>query len=488
MNGSANGHRMLYTSGAFSSSSTAAAFNVSCDPHAPVPVPLTLALVWTHPPGGIYSDKQLVNDLDLIVLLPAISASQLFGNMRAAADQLNTVERVVTKCPASGFVTAVVAPGNPLKTSSQAWYLVANGAVLRIDSLPTLPTYRTGRVARPQTQSQSCILDAGIAASVKFKPSRGWSCHQSVGDWDCDVKRRVVVTMLAQTFGVAAQSFGKANTDSTGLSMTLYCSAMVNGLSGGDAASLQYVSAQTLQNHIWSLCNADVSVCDSDPVLGAFDWSTFVARPSTSPTSALTTLSITAYDDAVCSMKSSSYLSAPNPLVFTDQGCTPGPLINGIILYVKAVSCSSANVTFQLTFNVDKSCPAEGIVSLGRGVCGQITDLNKVVSSDVWVIASCTPPSHPCKFGKLCLLIPDSALYAIVAALLLHLLQAAIWVVISKRKLLFSVQNLLIAVFIPVFGLVTWLPLCRSYSSTARRGGTLLQDMNPRSSQHALLR
>ena len=481
MNGSTNGHRMLYTNGAFSSSSPAAAYNVSCDPALSVPV--TLALVWTDPPGGIYSDKQLVNDLDLIVLLPGSSASQLFGNMRAAADQLNTVERVVTKCPVSGFLTAIVAPGNPLKTSSQAWYLVANGPVLRVDSLPTLPTYRKGRVARPQTQSQPCILDPGVTASVKFKPSRMWSCRQLVGDWDCSVKRRVVVTMLAQTLGVAAQSFGQANSDSTGVSMTLYCSAMINALSRGDAVSLQYVSPQTLHKYIWSLCNADDSVCDSDPVLGAFDWSTFAAGSSTATAAATTTVSITAYDDVACSKMSSSYLSAANPLVFTDQGCAPGPLINGIMLYVKAVSCSSANVTFQVTNNVDKSCPAEGTISLARGVCGQITDLNAVVYSDVWVVASCTPSSSPpCKFVKLCLLIPDSAFYAIAAALLLHLLQAVSWVVISKRKRLFSVRNLLIVLFIPVFGLVRWLPLCRPSSSPPRQCETLLEDLNPKSS------
>jgi hypothetical protein len=482
---------MLYTNGSFSPSSSPAAHTISCDPK--VPVPLTLALLWTDPPGSVYSNKQLVNDLDLIVLLPGANASQYFGNMRSFADQTNTVERVVTQCPASGFVSAIVAPGNPPKTASQVWYLVANGPVLSIDSLSPLPAYATGRAAGPTLQPRSCVLDPGVPVSVKFKSSRVWLCAGSIGAWDCSVKRRTVITLLAQALGVAVQGFGKASSSATGLSITLHCSVVIGAWQNEKSVSFQYVTAMALQNHIYSSCNAANSVCEADPVLAAFDWSTFAMGPLAPAAAAQISMSITSYDDKDCTKQSSSFLSAPNPFVFTDQACFPGFLLAGKLFWVKASACNS-NSTFQLSINADKACLKDAQLSVANAGCNSIPEISSFAPAAVWFKASCTSPSL-CKYPTLCLLIPDSAFYALMAVLLLHLAQAAAWAAVSKRKFLFAATDFLIVILVPVLGLVKWLPLCRSKhpasassrklltsrrssGASAERGDTLLREIS----------
>ena len=55
---------MFFTNGTYLPASPATAYTISCDPSANIA--LTLTLVWTDPPGNVNSQKQLVNDLDLI--------------------------------------------------------------------------------------------------------------------------------------------------------------------------------------------------------------------------------------------------------------------------------------------------------------------------------------------------------------------------------------------------------------------------------------
>jgi len=211
--GATNGYRMLYTNGTLAPSSTASAFSVTCQPSLSS-MPLTIALVWTDPPGSLSSQKQLVNDLDLIVLSPRPGASpaQTFGNMRAFADQSNTVERVVTLCPTGGVVTAVVAPGDSIKTSSQRWYMVANGPVVSITSV-SVPPYSSGRAPGPVTQSQNCSSSAAIVATVNFKPASAWQCSGAQGLLGCSVKRAIFATTLAQIVGVAVQAITASSSD-----------------------------------------------------------------------------------------------------------------------------------------------------------------------------------------------------------------------------------------------------------------------------------
>jgi len=477
MAGSTNGYLMRFTNGTFSPSSSAAAYNISCQPLHPIP--LTLVLVWTDPPGSVSSQKQLVNDLDLLVLVHDSSSSstpsQLFGNMRAFADQSNTVERVVVQCPAAGVVTAVVAAGDSLKTSSQAWYLVANGPLSGITAT-SLPPYSRGRVDGPVTQSQACTFDAGITATVKFKPSFAWSCVGLIGSWDCSVKRQAFVMSLAQVVGVALQGVSVVSSGSTGLTMTLQCSAMINTWQSATSASLQYVTAMTLQKAISSVCNAASSACEADAALNVFDWSTFA---SVAPAAARVSISVTAFNNKNCTNMSSTFGTAPNPFVFTDQACFPGPIVPPTQLFLKALSCGT-NVTFQRSPN-DPSCVGNQLqrITVVKGAC-LIEDLNSPALPVSFMYTCNELPSSAsdgtCNNGKLCLLVSDAAFYAILAVVLVHVLQAAAWAVVSKRKRLFSAGRFLVVLFVPVVGLVMWLQVCRSPAVTQRQE-TLLSDM-----------
>jgi hypothetical protein len=223
-------------------------------------------------------------------------------------------------------------------------------------------------------------------------------------------------------------------------------------------------------------------VCEADPVLGAFEWSSFAVEPVAAP-SAQISISITAYNDVACTNKSSSFLRAPNPLIFTDLACFPGPFFIGRLFYVKAVSCTS-NSTFQLSTNSDKSCTSLGNLSVVSGYCNRVPELSFLASSDIWFVVSCTmlssatsAPAQPCLYGSLCLPIPDFAFFIIAALLSAHLLQAVVWAVVAKRKVVFSAANFLIVVLVPVFGLVLWLRLCRKSQLHAREE-TLLEEIH----------
>ena len=132
------GYNMIFQYATFTPASRSSAFTVACDSGSDIRV--ALVLVWTDPPGSVSGRKQLVNDLDLIVIT---ENRQYFGNMRSFADQLNTVERVMLQsCPASGSFIAIVTPGEAIKTAEQTWYLVANGPVITMTStiIPRPPT------------------------------------------------------------------------------------------------------------------------------------------------------------------------------------------------------------------------------------------------------------------------------------------------------------------------------------------------------------
>jgi serine protease AprX len=68
MNGSTNGYLMHFTNATYDVSSNATAYNIECEP-TQTSIPLTIALVWTDPPGSTNSQKHLVNDLDLIIVV-----------------------------------------------------------------------------------------------------------------------------------------------------------------------------------------------------------------------------------------------------------------------------------------------------------------------------------------------------------------------------------------------------------------------------------
>jgi subtilisin family serine protease len=344
---STNGYRMYFTNGSYSSNSMATAYNISCDRVLSQTVPLTLALVWTDPPGNVNNNmQQLVNDLDLIVIVPGSNPSQFFGNMRTFADQVNTVERVVTTCPAAGVVTAIVAPGNLLKTSSQKWYLVANGPVISGFLGTAVPPYKKGRFDGIATQSLDCSAEPGIPATVAFNPSSAWTCVSQYGLWDCSVREREFAASLAQIFGVPVQAFGVTlnTSDSTKIYMTLRCSAMINTVWQNTTTLLKYVSAKTLVD---GFQNVNPLTYAADPILSALNWSTF---SSFAPRTPQVVLRVTVYDDVRCSIVRSAMPT--NPLTFNELEESPGPFLPfgpppGFPTFLQAVSCNSSSVSFR---------------------------------------------------------------------------------------------------------------------------------------------
>ncbi|MEM7335654.1 MAG: S8 family serine peptidase [Chloroflexota bacterium] len=98
--------------------------------------PLRINLVWTDPPASMSAEKQLVNDLDLIVTAP--DGTTLYGNGGDQADRINNVEGLVVENPQEGTyiiqVSAFQVPMGP-----QPYALVASGALAEGDGAPLPP-------------------------------------------------------------------------------------------------------------------------------------------------------------------------------------------------------------------------------------------------------------------------------------------------------------------------------------------------------------
>ena len=72
------------------------------------------------------------------------------------------------------------------------------------------------------------------------------------------------------------------------------------------------------------------------------------------------------------------------------------------------------------------------------------------------------------RLGSLRLAMPAYAFYVLLAAAFAHLAQALAWVVVSKRNRLFSLVHFAVVLFVPVFGLFCWIPLCRARAPDAK--------------------
>jgi hypothetical protein len=276
-------HKMFYMSETFYPSSRASAFTIACSGTAQ---PVTLVLAWTDPPGSTLSKKQLVNDLDLIVLVPGASPSQLFGNMRQFADQSNNVERTICNCPPGGSVTAIVAAGQTLKTSDQKWYLVANGPITQaLTKMSSVPSYLTGRINPPQTTSTICTSSARSSQTLFFLAGKIWNGIGS--DWGLQLKYQEFAAALSTFASVNFQAVtitkSAANPDTAVLS--LGCSVIIKtvGASPNFTPVLEYVTASALSSAIKSNCALQNSVCTTDPVLSVFNWTAFSSGTVPSP-------------------------------------------------------------------------------------------------------------------------------------------------------------------------------------------------------------
>jgi hypothetical protein len=262
-------HTMFYTSETILPSSPASAFTVTCTPG---PIPVTLVLAWTDPPGSVSSRKQLVNDLDLIVLVPAgASSQQLFGNMRLSADESNVVERTVCSCPAGGVITAIVRQGETIRTDRQTWYLVANGPISSaIQRMVAIPEFNPGRITAPFTTTTSCLAAARTWHTLNFRPGQVWT--EERGSWLNRMRLQEFTTSLATLARVNHQAinvFLPQTADGT-VTVSLGCSSIITGSN----RAVSFVTAATLRNVILLNCARPGSVCRRDPILNAFDWVT----------------------------------------------------------------------------------------------------------------------------------------------------------------------------------------------------------------------
>jgi hypothetical protein len=146
-------HNTLWT---LSNTVAARAFKFNCASHSDTTV--HVVLVWTDPAGNPAALKQIVNDLDLIVIVD--STSHTFGNMQGFPDTSNTVEKAVVSCPRGSFITAIVNRGSFATQSSQSFALVANGNVFTeyAQLVTPVPDFNSGRAAPIPSSKTACPL------------------------------------------------------------------------------------------------------------------------------------------------------------------------------------------------------------------------------------------------------------------------------------------------------------------------------------------
>jgi hypothetical protein len=132
-----------------------------------------VVLVWTDPAGNPAALKQIVNDLDLIVIADSL---QTFGNMQSFPDTSNTVEKAVVSCPRGSFITAIVNRGSFVSVS-QSFALLANGNVNSeyAQEISPVPAFKSGRSSPISPSSTACPLAGGdhrvlITAPLRLQP------------------------------------------------------------------------------------------------------------------------------------------------------------------------------------------------------------------------------------------------------------------------------------------------------------------------------
>ena len=341
---SGGSYKMFYTSEKFSTLSGASAFTIQCISGSTIPV--TVVLAWTDPAGFTSSKKQLVNDLDLIVLVPNGSPSQLFGNMRQFADQSNNVERTICACPAGGSITAIVVSGEALKTIDQTWYLVANGPISSaITKLGSVPSYNAGRITAPATTSTSCMSASLSTNLLYFNSGQQWT--GSASSWEMLLRFQEFSASLSTYARVNGQAISVSMPTSDGsVMLSLGCSKVISSYG---SQSYAYVTASDLLNTIKNNCGLANSPCPRDPVLSAFNWTAFAVG------------------------------AVPPP--------PPPPVIDACNSYASCFDCTAASACGW--------CPALGMCK--SGASSSSTDSRCVASSSTWFWQSsdCSSGSSP---------------------------------------------------------------------------------------------
>jgi hypothetical protein len=139
------------------------AFKFNCSSNADTTA--HVVLVWVDPAGNPAALKQIVNDLDLIVIADSL---QTFGNTQSFPDTSNTVEKAVISCPRGSFITAIVNAGS-LVSNVQSFALVANGNVVSeyAQEITPVPAFKSGRF-NPILSSKIACPPAGGDRVVKI--------------------------------------------------------------------------------------------------------------------------------------------------------------------------------------------------------------------------------------------------------------------------------------------------------------------------------
>ena len=192
---------------------------------------------------------------------------------------------MITTCPPSGVVTAIVQPGDLIKTASQKWYLVVNGPVVSISApLPTVPSFASGRFAGAATEGPSCFGSSPLTATLWFTNKKAWAGQT----WDVLGTALQFTTTLAQVARVDGQAISiSLNQDGASATLTLRCSVVINSWFAFGVV-LRYVSPTALMAHLKSLCGpcspttpaCSSTLCTADPVIGSFNWTAFATGES----------------------------------------------------------------------------------------------------------------------------------------------------------------------------------------------------------------
>jgi hypothetical protein len=163
---------------------------------------------------------------------------------------------------------------------------------------------------------------------------------------DCSLKRSAFGTTLAQLLLSPALGIRVESSDGEGIYAVLQCSWMVQN------GRMVYITATSLLTAIRGLCLTVGSLCVSDGVLSAVDWTTLKVVP---PEATRISMTYTAYKAVDCTGELGlvGNNSSPSPFAFDDQTCSPGPIFENVQLFFRASDC-----TDNAAFTVSKRFPS----------------------------------------------------------------------------------------------------------------------------------
>jgi hypothetical protein len=267
-NGVVGSRRLAVSESSVTSTQTEKAYKFQCTSSAET----SISLVWSDAPGSPTARKQLVNDLDLIVILA--DGTQRYGNAQGFADSVNTAEKVVlSSC--SGTVTIIVR-ADTLITVSQTFSLVVQGAVLPplVEAL-LLTTYDTGRPkyldrSSTSTPTNDCSSESyNLVVTIPFKSGMAWSST------DAAVRGRIFTSGLAMLLGVGIGSIIYAPTSGA---LTIRCDVFI-----GPGFALRYRSNTITRANLYAAIADKSSPLYSSSAFAAHDWALVALPGSTAP-------------------------------------------------------------------------------------------------------------------------------------------------------------------------------------------------------------